>query len=139
MEAREAMTSQMRQSLAAPPWDPEDWEWRPTVLGTDVTRLPSPAPSRGQLSSLSSNSKRSAEEGQESSKAAAGDSCNVPSGRKAASDALQLLVPFLNAQAELEAPRRAVAALQDRGKMDAYHRAIASALRARPGGSWGGT
>lgn len=33
--ARDAMVRQFEDSMASPGWEPEDWEWRPTLWPSD--------------------------------------------------------------------------------------------------------
>ena len=125
--------AQLRQSLAAPPWVPEDWEWRPTVI-PDIARLPHSAAvgpvSAADLAAegdctIDPTSGGSQEQHR-------GTASNSPtSGAQPA--LVATLASLLSAQAELESPRRAVAAIQDQGRYEAYRRAITTALEDRPG------
>ena len=113
------MTGQLRQSLAAPPWDPEDWEWRPTVI-PDIARLPHMAEAEGNSGAIGSSQKHHI-----------ATACGSTSG--AEPTIVAMLASFLNTQAELEGPRGAVAAIQDQGRYKVYRHAIAAVLKDKPG------
>ena len=151
------MIIQLKQSLSAPAWDPEDWQWRPHFIPS--TRLP---PLIYQPSSEVGRSEDSKDEIHQPAYAAAASHNEVlrtPSEPAVVSPATtpaspgsntpepthggdstppgavssSLLVHLLNSQAELEMPRQALNALQDMGRLGAYQRAIEAALAAQPG------
>ena len=125
--ARQDTLTQLKQSLSAPAWDPEDQEWRPLFL--PHSRLPSEPPTASQQHHDAGGSQRKHP-----------GSCGpeLPGswpmlGPHPDAATLQTLRHYLNRQAELEQPRQALRALQDPARTEAYRLALMATLIQKPG------
>jgi hypothetical protein len=154
------MLSQLKQSLSAPTWEPEDWHWRPHFL--PPSRLPtlSPLLTKPIGRTLQSDSPVPGSDGPERGPSVSSRPSDNPAAERNGNPAPgsipngditsplhddigpsaagvapppAFLVHLINSQAELEMPRRALAALQDSNRLAAYQQAIESALKNHPG------
>ena len=151
------MIVQLKQSLSAPAWDPEDWQWRPQFLPS--TRLPSLSHQPPSEVGRSKDSKDETHQPADVAAASRNEGLQTLSEPAVVSPATtpqspgrntpepahgsdstppgavpsSLLVQLLNSQAELETPRQALSALQDTSRLGAYQRAIEAALATQPG------
>jgi hypothetical protein len=155
------MVRQFEQTMAAPEWGPEDWEWRPTFLAgsrlpppppelppvlsgvpgcneecSDTTATVGPAATATTLpadAADGSDSSSSSSSKASAATAAAAGPAKLVAAVTAPTAAMKLLVPLLNAMSDLEQPKQALAALRDGARLAAYGTALAHALAQRPG------
>ena len=134
--ARQDTLAQLKQSLSAPAWDPEDQEWRPLFL--PHSRLPSEPPPASQQPDLGPFHSYHDAEGNHQRPHPGSFGPELPGswpilGPRPDAVAMQTLCHYLNRQAELEQPRQALRALQDPARTEAYRLALMATLIQKPG------
>ena len=133
--ARQDTLAQLKQSLSAPAWDPEDQEWRPLFL--PHSRLPSEPPTALQRTKPGPCQNHDAGGNHERQHQGSCGPEPLESwpmlGPRPDAATSQTLRHYLNRQAELEQPRQALRALQDPARMEAYRMALTAALVQKSG------